>query len=247
MKSSTRTGGALAALLTLGMGGLGASATPAATVAWSGLQRLAPREVEAGPLLGMAASRLTASSDYRALVRPTAAESEGHAAPSWGAILTARWSYGLSLTLAPRRETYGLKTREETVSFPDNPFPHTLKADTRLSYNVYPLLVGWGWQGARHGFRVQAGGYYAFREGESIRWIVDGEPYPNLPGHQVASTVSGWMVATEYGIRLGPGTLLAGLEAQRGAESLIKGLRGTLRSEAAQARLAYAWTLYRRP
>lgn len=247
MRGSMRIGGALAVLLTLGMGEPGASATPAVTMAWSGLQKLAPREVEAGPLLGMAASRLMASSDYRALVRPTEAESEGHAAPSWGAILTARWSYGLTLTLAPRRETYGIKTREETVSFPDNPFPHTLRADTRLSYNVYPLLAGWEWQRARHGFRAQAGGYYAFREGESIRWIVDGETYPNLPGHRVASTVTGWMVATEYAIRLGPGTLLAGLEAQRGAESLIKGLRGTLRSEAAQARLAYVWTLYRRP
>lgn len=233
----------------LGALALAASPTPAdsgslssAASAW---KWLGPTQIQVGPQFGFMGSRLKASAEYAALVTPTPESGEAFMAPSFGGLATARWSPGITLTLAPHRETYGVSTVEETVAFPDNPFPHTLKASTELSYNVWPILVGMGWFGSRQRFQVQLGAYAAFLQSQEIKWIVDGEPYGNKPNVEVRNQ-SGWMLAMEYGVRVGPGDLLAGVESQRGSHSLMRGLRGSVKAESARAHLAYAWTVWRR-
>ena len=88
--------------------------------------RFLPEQIHLGPQMGMTASRFQATSQYRAMVMPTAANRDAWMSPSYGALITGRWRKAFTLTLAPRMESYGMDTREETVYFPENPFPHTL-------------------------------------------------------------------------------------------------------------------------
>lgn len=207
--------------------------------------RLMPRRLQAGVQIGLLGSRLQATPEYRALLAPAEARVEAWKSMSWGAVLTARWNHGFSLTVSPRRETYGIETREQTVAFPDNPFPHTLKSSTRLAYMVLPMQLGMGWQGPRQRFEVGLGIYGAWLLHSDIRWIVDGEEYANRPA---ASAVdhNGWLVSTGYGFQLGSGEILVGLEAQQGLESLLGGMAGSVRSRSLRAQAAYLWTLSRR-
>lgn len=210
------------------------------------LAPLLPRQILAGPQIGVTGSRFTASPEYRALVMPTAAPEESQLAPSWGGVVSARWSHWFSLTLAPHRETYKLATREETVSFPDNPFPHTLKSSTELEYNVWPISLGMGLFGRRQHFQVQLGVYGAILNHGEINWTVDGEPYSKVPSVLYRESQSGWFVGTEYGFRMGSGELLIGLETQRGRHSLLGGMDGALKARSSRAHMAYAWTVMRR-
>jgi hypothetical protein len=57
------------------------------------------------------------------------------------------------------------------VFFPDNPFPHTLESSTELGYNVWPVLLGFGWFNAKQHFQIQLGTYAAFVECRSVRKI----------------------------------------------------------------------------
>lgn len=208
-----------------------------------GLRRLLPLRLQIGPQIGMLGARLQSSREYRALLEPTEAREGAWKSLSWGAVLTARWNHGFSLTLAPRREAYGVETREQTVAFPDNPFPHTLAAKTRLDYMVWPVQAGMGWQGARQRFEVALGVYKASLVSADIRWIVDGEEYPNRPAVGAVGNHYGWLVSTGYGFRLGGGELLAGVEAQQGFESVLRGLEGEVRPRSWRALAAYLWTL----
>lgn len=212
----------------------------------SRLARLLPDRLQVGPHFGFTASRFTGSSEYKSLIEPTPASREAWTAPSYGAFITARWRSGISLTFSPRYESYGVDTREETVSFPDNPFPHTLESSTELGYDVWPLLLGFGWFNARQHFQIQLGTYAAFLDHADINWTVDGQPYPNRPQPNVRETQTGWILATEYGLRMGPGELILGMETQRQAHSLMGGLPGTVKAQSARLSLAYAWTVMQR-
>lgn len=210
------------------------------------LAPLLPRQILVGPQIGVTGSRFTASPEYRALVMPTSAPDESQLAPGWGAVASARWSHWFSLTLAPHREIYRLATREETVSFPDNPFPHTLKASTELEYNVWPISLGMGLFGSRQHFQVRLGVYGAYLNHGQINWMVDGEPYANVPPVHYRESQSGWFVGTEYGFRLGAGELLVGVETQRGRHSLLGGMDGALKARSSRAHMAFIWTVMQR-
>lgn len=220
----------------------GPSAAPGAGPG-GGLRRWIPDRFHIGPQIGLLGSRLRSSREYRALLEPTEVRDGAWKSISWGAVLAAHWHPGFSLALAPRREAYGVETRERTVAFPDNPFPHTLKADTRLEYMVWPLLAGMGWRGTRQRFEVAIGGYAASLIDSGIRWIVDGEEYPNRPAVEVVGDHSGWLVSTGYGFRLGQGEFVAALEAQQGFGSLLRGLEGEVRPRAVRAQVAYLWII----
>lgn len=208
--------------------------------------RLAPRHILAGPQAGMSATRFRTSPEYGALLKPTPVERKAGMSPSFGAAITARWASGISLTVAPRREVHGLATVERDVSFPDNPFPHTLESRTELEYNVWPVLLGMGWTNGRHRAQAHAGAYTAFLDHAEMEWKVDGETYPNRPQVEILEKYNGWMLGLEYGVRLGPGELVLGLESQRASRSIMTGLKGSVRTESAQMRAAYLWTLMRR-
>lgn len=210
------------------------------------LAPLLPRQILAGPQIGVTGSRFTASPEYRALIMPTPASDGSGLAPSWGAVLSARWSHWFSLTVAPRRETYRLATREETVSFPDNPFPHTLEASTDLEYNVWPISLGMGLFGRRQHLQVRLGVYGAYLNRGEIKWTVDGEPYSKVPPVQYRQSQSGWFVGTEYGFRMGAGELLVGVDTQRGRHSLLGGMDGSLKARSTRVHMAYTWTVMRR-
>lgn len=231
-------------------GASAASADPRAVAPAFGraLAALLPRRIEAGPLFGFSGSRFAATSQYAALILPTSAPDRLHEAPTWGGLVTAHWNRAFSLTLSPRRETYGLATREATVAFPGNPFPHTLKAETELTYNVWPLMAGMGWSGRRQGFRVLAGAYAAWLVDATLRWTVDGNPGFPLPGHRIKGSYTGAIAGIEYALRLGRGSLALGLETQRASESLLEGLDGSLMASSSRFHLACLWTLLdRRP
>jgi hypothetical protein len=207
------------------------------------LEKLLPTRIHVGPEAGVLASRLTASSEYRALITPVETRRDVRAAPSYGVTAVFRWSHGFSLALAPRWESYGLETREGTVSFPDNPFPHTLKARTELSYLVLPLLAGMGWEGRRQHLRAQLGVYKATLDAGSVEWTVDDERYEGRPTVEIATEHTGWLFATEYGVRMGPGEMVLGVEAQRAFRSLMTGLEGAVRSQGGRVKLGYLWAL----
>lgn len=206
------------------------------------LSRWIPSGVLVGPHVGVGASRLRATTEYSRLVEPTAGEGAWKSL-SWGGSLTVRWPSGFSLTTAPRRESFGLSTREETVAFSGNPFPHTLRSRTELSYNLYPLLAGLGWFTARHHVQAQAGAYVALLESSKLEWTVDGERYSQRPQVGFKEKITGWMLAAEYGYRLGKGELVVGIESHRAGRSAMDGLSGSIRPEAAQVRLSYLWAL----
>lgn len=205
------------------------------------LLKIMPTRIHLGPEAGILASRLTASPEYRALLTPVEARREFQAAPSFGVSAVFRWSHGFSLALAPRWESYGVETREGTVSFPDNPFPHTLQARTELSYLVLPVLAGMGWEGRRQHFRVQLGVYRASLDEGSVTWTVDGEEYGGRPPVDFEGGHTGWLVATQYGFRMGPGEVVLGVEAQRAFRTLLSGLEGEVRSQGGRVKLGYLW------
>jgi hypothetical protein len=150
------------------------------------------------------------------------------------------------LAFSPRWEKFGLRTVEDTVSFSGNPYPHTLKARTELAYKVFPLLAGMGWFPSRHHFQVQLGVFRAFLDHGKTEWVVDGESYPGHPPYSIRTSIDGWMTTAEYGFRWGPGELNLGIEYQRSMDPAMEGLHGSMQPDAAQFRLAYAWTLWDR-
>lgn len=196
---------------------------------------------------GLQVSRLRATSEFRALLEPTPAEDRAWVSPWLGGDFSLRWRPGFTLAFSPRRETFGLRTIEDTVSFQGNPYPHTLKARTELAYNVLPLMAGMGWFPGRQHFQVQLGVYRAYYDHGGPEWIADGEPYGGHPGGSIKASIDGWMLAGEYGFRLGRGNLDLGIEYQRAGESALDGLKGSVRPEAIQLRLGYAWILWQRP
>jgi len=205
--------------------------------------RLLPRQLLVGPHFGYTGSRFKVSKDFAALIEPTPVERDAWFSPSYGLMIAARWKSGFTLALAPRRESYGVDTREETVSFPDNPFPHTLKASTEVGYNIWPLLLGYGWFAPRQHVQLQCGPYGAFLDESHIDWTVDDQPYAGRPNPEVRDTQSGWIAAIEYGFRIGPGELMLGAEAQRQNHSMMGGLKGSVKAESARASLTYGWIL----
>jgi hypothetical protein len=111
---------------------------------------------------------------------------------------------------------------------------------------VFPLLAGMGWYPGRQHFQVQLGVYRAFLDGGKTEWVADGEPYGGHPYVSIRESIDGWMMAVEYGFRFGPGEWNLGIEYQRAGESALDGLKGSVRPEAAQLHLAYAWILWQR-
>ena len=180
------------------------------------------------------------------MLEPTPAEDRAWVSPWLGGDFSLRWRPGFTLAFSPRRETFGLRTVEDTVSFQGNPYPHTLKARTELAYNVFPLMAGMGWFPGRQHFQVQLGVYRAYYDHGNLEWIADGEPYAGHPGASIKSSIDGWMLAGEYGLRWGRGSLDLGIEYQRAGESALEGLQGSVRPEAIQLRLGYAWILWPR-
>jgi hypothetical protein len=205
--------------------------------------RFLPRSLAIGPQAGFTGARFRSSREYAAYTEPTPASQQAWTAPSYGILATIRWNNGATLSLAPRHETYGISTREETVSFKDNPFPHTLRASTELTYNVWPLLLGWGWFGGRQHAQLQVGRYVAFIDDIRTEWTVDGEKYGNVPHVVVKSSHSGWLLGTEYGYRLGAGEVLMGMEVQQSSESIMAGLDGEIIANTVRIQVAYLWTL----
>ena len=227
---------------------IAAAALSAAAQAQEGrslLWALRPGQILVGPQIATTGARLQATREYAALIEPTPAARENWIAPSFGALVSLRWRRWFSLALAPRHESYGLSTREQVVSFPENPFPHTLKSTTELSYTVWPLFVGAGWFGRRQHVQALAGPYLAMLDESKVEWTVDGEPYRNMPPVEYRSSHSGWLLGLEYGLRLGPGELLLGVEAQPGSGPLMEGMQGSVRARVARANLAYAWSVLR--
>jgi hypothetical protein len=214
--------------------------------ALEGARRWFPVEVALGPQAGAQLSRLRATSEYRSLLEPVPERERPWIRPSFGGFVSARWANGFSLTLAPRREYYGLRTVEDTVSFAGNPYPHTLAARTGIDCNVWPLLAGFGRSHGRHRARIQAGLYQAFISDFGLAWIVDGEPSARRPKALPSSSFAGGMLAVEYGFGWGPGEWIAGLEYERAFDSALYGLEGSVRVEALQIRLGYAWAVWRR-
>ena len=219
------------------------SASKAMTSPWTSLR---PRQVLVGPQIGFTGSWFNASPQYQALIEPTPARDNGGTALSLGAVLTARWSHWFTLSVAPHRETYRMETHEGTVAFPDNPFPHSLHATTDLSYNVWPLTMGIGWFTARQHFQVQLGAYTALLDHAEIHWIVDGQEYSNLPPTNYNTSLSGWILGSEYGLRLGPGDLVVGMDTQREFQTLMTGLEGSLKARSVRMHLGYAWEIWSR-
>lgn len=206
-----------------------------------------PCEGSIGPMLGVQTTRLRATSEYRSLVEPVPSEDGPWVSPAVGAEFSVRWRQGFTLAFTPRRETYGLRTVEDTVSFQGSPYPHTLKASTELAYNVYPLMAGMGWYPGRQHFQVQLGVFRALFDHGKVEWIADGESYSGHPAPFIRESFDGWMAAAEYGFRFGPGEWDLGIEYRRAGESAMDWLKGSLRPEAAQVHLAYAWILWHRP
>lgn len=207
---------------------------------------LLPMTLAIGPQAGFTGARFRSSREYEAYTKPTSSAQDAWTAPSYGILATARWTSGFTLSLAPRYETYGVSTREETVSFKGNPFPHTLRASMELGYNVWPLIMGWGWFGRRQHAQFQAGTFKAFLDNARMEWTVDGEPYPNAPIVKPRSSHSGWLFGTEYGYKVGGGELLVGVEFQQSSESVMDGLEGSIIANAARVQAAYLWTLMTR-
>lgn len=210
------------------------------------LRRLLPRDILVGPEVGMLESRFSASPEYRSLIQPTAAGREFWTFPTWGLSATARWSHWFSLTVSPRRETYGMETREETVAFPGNPFPHELRARTEIAYNVWPIVAGMGLEGRRQHLRVQLGFYRAFYHEGDVQWIVDGEESGREPSVQFQEDFTGWSVGVDYGFRMGPGEWILGAEMQRGLETMMSGLEGSIKAQSSRIRMGYQWTVFRK-
>jgi hypothetical protein len=213
---------------------------------FSKLAFLLPKSILAGGHLGVTGSHLHAEGDYSQVSEPTQAIGSAWLSPSFGALISARWNAGITLTFAPRIESYGVETREETVSFSGNPFPHTLKSSTRLDYRVFPLLLGIGVFPGRHHLQFQAGTYYAALDKYSNEWTVDGQPYPNAPKPHVNWTQSGWILAMEYGVRMGSGEMLLGAEMQGQSGSFLQGMNGSIKARSERLSAAYAWTILRR-
>lgn len=65
-------------------------------------------------------------------------------------------------------------------------------------------------------------------------------------GRKTQDTQTGWILAAEYDLRLGPGELLLGAEAKRENHSFLAGLKGSAKVESARVSAAYAWFLMRR-
>lgn len=208
--------------------------------------RLLPKQVQAGPQIGFTGSRFMASQDYHALIEPTPAKNDVGTALSLGAILTARWSHWFTLSLAPHRETYAMETRERTVAFPGNPFPHSLQASTKLSYNIWPVMMGIGWFTSRQHFQIQLGAYKAYLDQAEIQWTVDGEGYPNLPPLNYNETLTGWIVGSEYGLCLGSGDLLIGADTQGERQSMMTGMAGSIQAQSIRFHLGYVWNVWGR-
>ncbi len=196
-----------------------------------------------GPHIGVTASKFITSPDYEALIKPAPAQADMDISSSFGAMVSARWKHGITLTLAPRREVYGLKTQEQTVSFPGNPFPHTLKSNTELSYTIWPLLLGMGWYSQVQHFQVQIGVFRAALDRGDVAWTVDSEPYDNRPYVEYRSTHSGRLLGLEYGHQLGGGEVFMGLDTKREPQSLMSGLRGSITAESMHMHLGYAWSV----
>ena len=185
-----------------------------------------PCEGNLGLHAGLQASRLKATSEFRSLIEPTPARRSVVDIAVARSGVSLRWRPGFTLAFSPRRETFGLRTLEDTVSFQGNPYPHTLKARTELAYNVFPLMAGMGWFPGRQHFQAQLGVYRAFYDHGSLDWIADGEPYAGHPHGSIKSSIDGWMLAGEYGLRWGRGNLNLGIEYERAGESALDGLKG---------------------
>ncbi len=199
-----------------------------------------PRYVDLGPQIGFAGSQLTATRDNAALFTPTPVNDRTHISLDWGVTMSAHWKL-FSLTIAPRREEFGLETKAGTVEFSGNPFPHTLNATTQLAYNVWPVSLGMGWASTRSHFQVRLGVYSAFLQSADVHWTVDGSDYKQMPGSNFQESYTGWLLGMEYGLRMGPGEWVWGLESERGFRSLTSGMAGALRAQSMRAQLAYAW------
>jgi hypothetical protein len=99
--------------------------------------------------------------------------------------------------------------------------------------------------GRRH-LQFQAGTYFASLDRYGNEWTADGKPYANAPRPEIDWTQSGWMLAMEYGLRIGSGEMLFGAEMQGQSESFLKGMGGSIKARSERLSLAYAWTLLSR-
>ena len=132
------------------------------------------------------------------------------------------------------------------MSFQGNPYPHTLRARTELSYNILPLQVGWGWFPGKQRFQARLGSFAAFLDRSDIVWTVDGQPYSRQPGGLAKDSFGGWLASAEYGRMVGPGAVNLGIEYQFTRESPLSGLKGSMTLDAFQVRLGYDWILWHR-
>jgi hypothetical protein len=205
-----------------------------------------PCAVSLGPQAGAQLSWMRASGEYRSLLAPVPAQEGPWVSASLGAAVSVRWRSGFNLSLSARQQAYGLQTGEDTVSFAGNPYPHTLSARTEIAYNVWPLLAGFDWMRGRQRFGIQAGVYTAFLSDSRLEWIVDGERSARRPESVPRESISGWLAAADYVYPWGPGDWILGLEYQGPFDSAFDGLKGTVRTQALQLRLGYAWALWQR-
>jgi len=215
----------------------------ASTLGQSLWSKLKPAELWLGPEIGMARSHLETSQEVAALLTPTPESAPNSVSPVFGGSVQAVWARHFSLTLAARREIFSLTTSESSVSFPNNPFPHTLSSRTRLTYNVWPVLMGLHLGSPRHSWVLQAGLYRAYLDDATLSWTVDGEPYSHTPDPQFRRRENGYFFATEFSSQWGRGQWKVGISSRRTQESLTEGWRGRLDMEAAQIILGYRWNL----
>lgn len=205
---------------------------------------LRPSELWVGPDIGLSQTHVRTSQEVTALLMPTPGASSNSFQPIFGGSVQGKWTRHLSLTLALRKERLSIRTPEAIVAFPGNPFPHTLSSQTRLSYNVWPLLLGLHLGSAKRSLVLQAGVYTAFLDERSHQWTVDGEPYAKTPDAQFRSQESGLAFATEFSSQWGRGQWKLGLVSRRTDESLTETWRGRLDLESAQILLGYRWNLF---
>ncbi len=202
-----------------------------------------PNRLQLGVNVGITASRMKATGDYAQAMAPAPAKKDAWIDPGLGFMASLRWGPWFTLSVHPHNEAFGMNTREGQVSFPGNPFPHTVKASTRVSYNVFPIAAGLNWSGKRANASLQLGVYKAFLDDNTIEWTSDDEPYDGHPKQlPLSADENGWLFGLDYGWRLGPGDISLGFQTRRSFRSLGKQWSGSLHALPARLSLGYAWT-----
>ncbi len=207
-------------------------------------QRLMPQSIWVGPEAGVSRTHITTTAELSAILMPIPGTDPVSIDPIFGISARAVWLGHLSLSVAMHKEAMEISTPEGMVSFPNNPFPHTLSSRTSLSYNVYPVTIGFSMGTPRHAFSLHAGYYWAFLDQADVQWTVDGDPYPTTRPAHFRSREEGYSLATEFTSQWGNGQWVVSLASRRNAHSLTEYWRGNMNIESGHVLVGYRWNLF---